>query len=272
MNKKNYLLATLVAWGIMSCSETGGLGNANSVTIGKEPTTITTSTSYPNKINTSEEILTFYMDDCGDSGQVVQGSQSLNYKVQNGKLYLWPEGECNAEVYSGTSSSIQGKWTPTNMDELAPGSTDSSCGLDTNKSNSTSEVITITSTGVSVSTTETDWCWSDDYAYSSHDSTQACDSYQEIRGTDTAVVTLVSKDASTGQETIQFQFNGKTCSYTEPNNEPSARVCSAAWTSFQASAPDVGDDFYWDEWLDDSAKVTFDACVESSGWTGSIGL
>lgn len=54
------------------------------------------------------------------TAQPLTYTDTANYAITGGKLYVWSGSECMGEVYSGTSSTINGTWTSTGTMEPVP--------------------------------------------------------------------------------------------------------------------------------------------------------
>jgi hypothetical protein len=262
-------------------SETSSDGSSSSggvsgeIPVGILPMDYSQNFNIPLKINEVSATLELGSGSCLDGGVFETNWNEINnYKISNGIMLMWATGECAAEQYSGTSSTLSGVWTSMPALALAPGSTDLGCDLTPNPFYETVS-LDFSSTFVAAAFSTLDWCWSTEqidglYTYGTTAAT-GCNSYSVTELGETATFTLLSIDPSAGSKKQSFTYNGQTCTLNSPAMVLNATTCSQAWAAHQASTSS-SDEFFWDEWVGTAERTAYEECVLATGWAGDTGL
>ena len=178
--------------------------------------------------------------ECSTSGVAVADTDldTNNYTITGGKLYLWSTGECGAEAYSGTSTTIIGTWNldaftkvaiPTSVRPIGctatPPTTDTS-GLgeigNVFQNDSASAVVSTTKVHLKLSG---DLCFGQVLAeaYGEEPSLEVvsndCQSVH-IKAAGTTQTATVSSGFSNNGINITFKYWSKSCTLTTPFPQP----------------------------------------------------
>lgn len=273
--KKIILLLTGVGFFLTACSENS---TSSSVEIGSEPLTFSFQVSKPIQVDEARKVILLGEPGCANGGvpdTLFETDRYQKYQISNGQLLLWFEDDCDAEAYSGNSSSVLGTWIPQITEVLAPGTTETDCELDTLGGEELIS-LSITSSSLIVRERAMEFCWAD---YSKEFKGYNDVAKVEKNGCDQYSITLKDGRVSTWKlleinpdklmTVYQVTYNGVTCTKTETSITATTETCAKAWSAYQTREPG-GTDFISIDKYYDVLDVDFETCMKNAGWDPNI--
>ena len=243
--------------------------------IGAAPIDLPLSVSFPIILNEVQGFLVTGTPDCSTSGVFSMSFvDTSRFQVSSGNMLFWTQGECAANVLTGTGSSLTGAtWSFVPRMALAPDAASSYC--DTTYPFSKSQIqISFTDTNLTESISILGWCWSsrviDAEAATSGRKAEGCNIVVDSSQGSPAISSLVSVDLPARLYTTQFSYQGKTCHYTQSLLEVESKSsCDNSYSAWRADGGSAVHGTFNPDYLTSKASTTYEACVAATGWQGS---
>ena len=259
------IAASLVALFVTGCSDTSATGAMASSGNG---TSISFSLTSDIQVNSASNVYMVPTGSCDSVGVFSKVfDDTTHYLISGGKLYTWKNYDCMADVYTGSSATLQGRWTSQSKREPIPGKAVSQfCDTTSTSSLSWTSVVTYTSSSMSGTATHNNFCWATETAQG--DSTMVANGCNEVLKTKngkTATLRFVSFNQATVAFKETFTYAGKTCTVESGLGLMTAALCHEAYQNWQAGAP--GSYFSADAWAGTYNSMQYRACIAASGWS-----
>lgn len=197
------------------------------------------------------------------------------YQISNGEMLQWRDGSCTAVLWKGANTTIQGTWVMESSSVPIPGGTPEGC--DEDEDGGSDEMFlrsTVTFSGNSYTmVSETNGCYAEMVSKDSERmKVLSCNEWLLMQGQDTAKVEAIRLPSNIYEPDmlLRYTFNGKSCDYeTIPDLQPTAAVCAAAWSRFQAEENDPEDwesDYFTEDPEQNTKMMTFLECWRATGF------
>ncbi len=270
--KKIFLLLTGVGFFLTSCSENSTSG---ALDFGSEPLTFSYEFKKPIQVDEARKVILLGEPGCANGGvpdTLFETDRYEKYQVSNGQLLLWFEDDCDAEAYSGNSSSVLGTWIPQISEVLAPGSTATDCELDSLGDEGLMS-LQITSSSLIYSVRVSEYCWSDEsdefeyFGAVAKVEKNGCDQYSvTLKDGRVSTWKLLEINPDKLMTVYQVTYNGVTCTKTETEIKATTETCAKAWSAYQTREPGGTDFISIDKYYDDVMNDEFETCMKNAGW------
>ncbi len=208
-------------------------------------------------------------------------ASTYKYTIQNGKLYILNEEDCQARVLTGTSNELNGIWTTDGTYADFPGlESTESCEDENEWDFETKGTVEISGVEMRADMVMENFCWAKLSAGSRENgdvyTMVGCDSLTWNRQGKIAGLKLLSfKIEDYGNEyQIRFSYEGKTCTRLKtPYRKPSPETCAQAYQLF---AKDSVDYFWFNYWdysevyqTDLADELAYEKCIAEAGFPES---
>lgn len=222
--------------------------------------------------------------ECAANGAyVLDTASSDRYTIQDGKLYILDEEDCQARVLTGSSKELNGVWTFDGTYAKFPGLEPSENCEEANKWDfETKGTVEISGRELRVNMVMENFCWAElsDGSYQDNGDVYTmvgCDSLTWNRQGKIAGMKLLSFKVKDYGNEIQWRFSyeGKTCTRLKmPYRKPSPETCAQAHQLFaQDSVGPYSRFSYWDYsevYKTDAADArAYENCLTEAGFPES---
>lgn len=213
---------------------------------------------------------------CQEGGQFSIVLDTGYYSLANGTLLTWGNTSCKAELFTGTSTSIEGSWQFSSLGAEIPGGASPTCEAEPDDMTGFSNLkTTLTFANNEVTTTgSADICMAqvmgqNDEAGETGMVADGCNRIKWTWNGDVATMQIKAFDM-TGAMTVVFKFMGSECEMkTLAEVAPSQEACTYSWTKFvNEDDPDEewDEEDFTDNPMDEALNQQWIQCVVESGF------